>query len=353
MIRETRGVIFMWFATVVLILAAVSVANAQNPEAQKIFQHFRENILTTSHEDCVRDMTRAIKLDTRNADYVYYRGWCYMLAKDGAKALADLNATLDLDPQYIKALYDRSYVLSWADKQQALPDLKRIIDIAPNEINAYALMAAYYIGLGRYDDAYAMGARMVELVPSAGTGYRYQADALSRQGKYTDAVKLYGEAIRRAEWDAEAYRGRAAAYRSLGDNAAASVDEQTAKTLNQTTGGGMGVGTGRGDGKGPLTNPVSTAPADNSNYQSMQITRSPRPEYTTQARNDKIQGSVMLKVTFKADGTIGPITVISALPDGLTDKAIEAAKAIVFKPATRNGVAVTSVKTISVSFTLY
>jgi TonB family protein len=297
-------------------------------------------------------MTRAIKLDARNPDYFYYRGWCYMLEKNSPNALADLNQTLNLNPSYIKALYDRSYVLSWADKQQALPDLKRIIEIAPGEVNAYSLLAGYYIGLGNYNDAYAMGTKIVELAPAAGTGYRYQADALSRQGKYTDAVKLYSEAIKKTDRDAQAYRGRAAAYRSLGDNAAAAVDEQTAKMLSETSGGGMGAGSGT------LTSPslpatTQTERIDNSNYKPVQVIRLPRPEYTTEARKNKVQGQVTLRVTFKADGTIGSINVVRGLPDGLTDKAIEAAKAIEFKPATRDGVSVTSTKLVSVNFNLY
>jgi TonB family protein len=297
-------------------------------------------------------MTRAIKLDAKNPDYFYYRGWCHMLEKDSADAIADLNETLNLNPTYIKALYDRSYVLSWNDKQSAIPDLKRIIEIAPSELNAYSLLAGYYIGLGKYDDAYAMGAKIIELAPSAGTGYRIQADARSREGKYSEAVKLYSEAIKKADWDVQAYRGRAAAYRSLGDNAAAAVDEQTVKTLSEGTGGGMGAGSGT------VTSPslpasTQTESTDNSNYKPVQVTRLPRPQYTTEARNQKIQGQVTLRVTFNADGTIGPIHVITGLPKGLTDTAIEAARGIEFKPAMRNGVAVASTKVITVTFNLY
>jgi len=43
---------------------------------------------------------------------------------------------------------------------------------------------------------------------------------------------------------------------------------------------------------------------------------------------------VRLIVAFRSNGKIGHIDVIEGLPDGLTEKAIEVARAIKFKPAT-------------------
>jgi TonB family protein len=59
-----------------------------------------------------------------------------------------------------------------------------------------------------------------------------------------------------------------------------------------------------------------------------------KPEYTEAARNNKVEGDVRLIVVFGASGKIGHIDVVEGLPDGLTDKAIDVAKAIKFKPAT-------------------
>jgi TonB family protein len=59
-----------------------------------------------------------------------------------------------------------------------------------------------------------------------------------------------------------------------------------------------------------------------------------KPEYTEAARKNRIEGDVRLIVVFRSNGRIGHIEVIEGLPDGLTDKAIEVAKAIKFKPAT-------------------
>jgi TonB family protein len=59
-----------------------------------------------------------------------------------------------------------------------------------------------------------------------------------------------------------------------------------------------------------------------------------RPEYTEAARNNKVEGDVRLMVVFRSNGKIGHIDVIEELPDGLTEKAIDVAKTMKFKPAT-------------------
>ena len=85
----------------------------------------------------------------------------------------------------------------------------------------------------------------------------------------------------------------------------------------------------------------------------LNILDKPRPIYTDAARENGVQGTVTLRVTFNANGTIGSIVAISGLPHGLTEQAIAAAKNIKFEPIKRNGVAQTTSKQIAYSFILY
>lgn len=64
----------------------------------------------------------------------------------------------------------------------------------------------------------------------------------------------------------------------------------------------------------------------------MKLIFQPRAIYTDSARINKITGSVKLRVTFMANGGISGISVASALPFGLTEQAIAAARKIVFIP---------------------
>jgi TonB family protein len=62
-----------------------------------------------------------------------------------------------------------------------------------------------------------------------------------------------------------------------------------------------------------------------------------KAKYTEEARRTGVQGTVVLNMVFRADGAITNIRVLRGLPDGLTEKAIEAARKIRFQPAVRNG----------------
>ena len=85
----------------------------------------------------------------------------------------------------------------------------------------------------------------------------------------------------------------------------------------------------------------------------LKILDKPRAIYTNDARKNQIAGTVTLRVTFNANGSIGNIAVVTGLSDGLTEQAIAAARNIRFEPARRNGVAQTVSKQVQYTFTLY
>jgi protein TonB len=63
---------------------------------------------------------------------------------------------------------------------------------------------------------------------------------------------------------------------------------------------------------------------------------SPAPDLSTDARN-RPTGTVILRVVLAKTGRVENITVIRGLPNGVTEKCIEAAKQIKFKPAMKEG----------------
>jgi len=78
-----------------------------------------------------------------------------------------------------------------------------------------------------------------------------------------------------------------------------------------------------------------------------------RPPYTDAARRANTQGYVQLRVTFLSNGGIGSVSVVKALPHGLTEQAIAFAKRIVFIPAKTNGTKTSVVKTFEYGFHIY
>ncbi|HEX8811406.1 MAG TPA: energy transducer TonB [Terracidiphilus sp.] len=90
---------------------------------------------------------------------------------------------------------------------------------------------------------------------------------------------------------------------------------------------------------GPATNPV-------------EITFKPNPIYTDEARSLKLEGEVLLEVSFSASGTLHVNRVVRGLGHGLDEAAVAAANKIRFKPALRNGQPVDSTAIVHVTFQL-
>jgi TonB family protein len=79
----------------------------------------------------------------------------------------------------------------------------------------------------------------------------------------------------------------------------------------------------------------------------------PEPTYTESARKNQITGTVVLRAVFSAGGSVTNIHAVSGLPDGLTERAIAAAKSIRFVPATKDGHPVSMWMELQYNFNLY
>jgi TonB family protein len=79
----------------------------------------------------------------------------------------------------------------------------------------------------------------------------------------------------------------------------------------------------------------------------------PEPTYTEQARQNQVMGTVVLKAVFSADGSVKNIRIVSGLPYGLTERAVDAASKIKFIPAQKDGKNVSMLMTLEYNFNLF
>lgn len=79
----------------------------------------------------------------------------------------------------------------------------------------------------------------------------------------------------------------------------------------------------------------------------------PRASYTDAARQNDVEGSVVLRVTFLENGSIGPVKVDRGLPNGITEEAIKAVRQMVFIPTMKKGIPISVVKPVEFSFKIY
>ena len=115
--------------------------------------------------------------------------------------------------------------------------------------------------------------------------------------------------------------------------------------INQAGSPGLPGGPGYGNGTGGAQGLRGTVASDGSGRggaaasasAGVTILYKPNPAYSTEGRERKIQGDVVLEVIFLASGQINVTGVVSGLGFGMDDEAIHAAQRIRFTPGMRDG----------------
>jgi periplasmic protein TonB len=134
-------------------------------------------------------------------------------------------------------------------------------------------------------------------------------------------------------------------------------------TLSNGTGVGGGIGSGSGggvgSGSGPGVGPGHGGGIGGGAYHvgggvlPPKPIFSPHPDFSEEARKNKLTGMVVLRIIVGADGKPHDITVQRTLGMGLDEKAIEAVRTWRFEPGTKDGQPVPVEVSIEVSFRLY
>jgi TonB family protein len=144
--------------------------------------------------------------------------------------------------------------------------------------------------------------------------------------------------------------------------------------MGDGSGGGMGTGEGTGLGPGRGYNTGGGDPnlggggpgggggggvdytrpfRQNEVTRKALITFKPEPGFTEEARKNNVTGVVRLRAILHASGSVTSIMTVKGLPDGLTEKAIAAAKQIRFTPAEKDGRAVSQYVVLEYNFNIY
>lgn len=84
----------------------------------------------------------------------------------------------------------------------------------------------------------------------------------------------------------------------------------------------------------------------------LEVLSKPPVQYTAEARQLRVQGDVVLRVTFTASGRVLVKGIVHSLGHGLDEEARRVAQQIRFRPATRDGQAVDLTTNITITFQL-
>jgi len=109
---------------------------------------------------------------------------------------------------------------------------------------------------------------------------------------------------------------------------------------------------GFGDSTAMAGGPKMRVRSDSGEVKPVEIISKPRPVYSEEGRQLKIEGEVLLEVVFGADGSLHVQRVARGLGHGLDEAAIRAAQQIRFRPARRDGQPLDSTAMLHIVFEL-
>jgi tetratricopeptide (TPR) repeat protein len=160
------------------------------------------------------------------------RAWSYHQQGDAARAMADLDRALALDPSDGDALSTRGTVYFAAgDYSRALEDLNGAVRARPYSASVRNNRGTALLAVGKYDEAIADFTRAIELRPRFAEGYLNRALARGVKKEFALAVPDLDRSIALDAENPKAFLWRGASKVALGDTVTAIQDYDQALRL--------------------------------------------------------------------------------------------------------------------------
>lgn len=141
---------------------------------------------------CTRVIGATEKTGKALAGIYYERALKYRLTKQGALALADINTTIKLDPDFKFAYTLRAHVYAdLGDYARALEDHNKVISMEPNSAVALTGRGVEYTRQKKYDLAFADFNKALSIDPKYFYGYYYRGAAFVETRDFKKAVADY------------------------------------------------------------------------------------------------------------------------------------------------------------------
>jgi tetratricopeptide (TPR) repeat protein len=226
------------------------------------------------------------------------------------------------------ALYEKG------DFPQAVKILKEALSKDKNNVEILHYLGLAYEGAGKAGDArksHEKAAKAGELLLIAQTSKGSETDYLERLRKISPELRFASSS--------------AIKYLQLSPGISKSKHsdaEERAELLSYVE--KLSRGDTGGFGEIISTKEATTKP---------RILSKPDAQYTEVARQHQITGTVILRAILGQDGKVYVVIPVKPLPDGLTERAISAARQITFQPATKDGHPVSVLIQLEYNFNLY
>jgi tetratricopeptide (TPR) repeat protein len=355
---------FILITTALALLSAATPAPAQRPEAQASandkFERGKRLYDEGNAEAAIPLLRDAAELRKTDADAWYLYGLALNRAGRAKDASRAFEKTLKLRPGDSLAHVGLAYTLLYVRKPR---DAEREAQTAL-KLNPRLAEAHYVVGVIRFDEE-----KFSDAADEATTALRLKAELPAAAFLLGDALlDLYGVEIERlsekyqlapaaSETEREAVmEKRDAELAALKARMLGAADRLDAFAKSQPKSGEAEGWREQAESLRLYGRTGGTSPGifrANDVTQRAVILFKPEPGFTEAARHHNTRGVVRLRAVLAADGHVRNVIAIKRLPDGLTEKSIEAAKRIRFTPATVNGRPVSQFIILEYNFNVY
>ena len=137
------------------------------------------------------DMDKISAIEPNNVDVVIIQGEMYLADKQYEKAVEVLTKAIGIKPTS-KLYFDRANAYAAQKKYDlALSDFSKVIELDPNNADAYNARGNAYLQLDKTDLAIQDINKAIAIDPANSGSLIDLAKTLERQTKYDDAIKIY------------------------------------------------------------------------------------------------------------------------------------------------------------------
>jgi len=321
------------FSGVIILSFAAGIFAQQDAERGKGIELYNKG----SYKESIAVFQKVVKATPADAEARTFLALSQIKLGKIKDAEKSLEKSLQINPNQPNARKAMAYVLVLRSKSaETLKQMEALKALNAMDAESYYILGWAHLRLGNGEAALENADQSVKLNPKFANAYLLKAQAIMNRWNspkdYKAIAEQYGSSadnigkfivLSAALPDAPFWRGQQetlkifAAYYSEQEKNKNSPDEASA------------------------------------NMTPLKILAKPRANYTDQARQAGISGTIRLLVAFTENGKIENVLVLTSLGYGLDAQAIRAAKGIKYEPATRNGKPVTSVKPVEYTFTIY
>ena len=162
------------FIGLLLLPSVAAGADATNEALQK----GKASSDKGDYDAAIAAFSELIRLDPKNAEAYFYRGWTYECKGDHDKAIADCSEAIRLKPGYADAYSGRAFAFTMkGDRHEAIADYSEVIRLNTKDAKAYYNRGIVYVKEGEYDKAIADLTEAIRLDQKDATAYRQERQA--------------------------------------------------------------------------------------------------------------------------------------------------------------------------------